>query len=214
VDVIEGVTAAGAGLPRRLLGRLSNLLWMVAALAGGVLLWPSSLGGCTTLTIVSGHSMEPTYYTGDLVVSRCGPVEVGDVIVYTPVDVGGARVIHRIVGGSSEDGWVVQGDNNGWVDPWEPTDDQILGSSVLHLPKVGLFASVLLSPLLWISLLVLALAVVVWPGKDAEDETPDESTTTPGADGAEGDDGADGDGTDGGPDVRPDPAREPQPAQV
>src|SRR5690606_13564341 len=118
----------------------------------------------STLTIVSGHSMEPTYYTGDLVVSRCGPVDVGDVIVYEPPDVGGARVIHRIVGGSEADGWVVQGDNNDFTDPWLPAGDEILGSAVLHLPQVGRFASILLSPLTWISLLVIALAVVVWPG--------------------------------------------------
>ncbi|GEN79964.1 hypothetical protein AFE02nite_16980 [Actinotalea fermentans] len=159
-------------MPRRLLGLATSALWLVGALVVGWLLWPSSLGGCTTLTIVSGHSMEPTYYTGDLVVSRCGPVDVGDVIVYTPPDVGGARVIHRIVDGNADDGWVVQGDNNDFLDPWNPKGDQILGSAVLHLPQVGKFASILLSPLTWISLLVIALAVVVWPGKP-EDEDPE-----------------------------------------
>ena len=170
----------GAVLPRRLLGLASSAAWLVGALLVGWLLWPSSLGGCTTLTIVSGESMEPTYYTGDLVVSRCGPVEVGDVVVYNPPDVGGARVIHRIVGGNSEDGWVLQGDNNDFLDPWEPRDDRILGSAVLHLPHVGKFAAILLSPLTWISLLVIALAVVVWPGKRGDEDVdpgdgPDDS---------------------------------------
>lgn len=165
----EGTEQAGAGLPRRLLGLATSALWLIGALVVGWLLWPSSLGGCTTLTIVSGESMEPTYYTGDLVVSRCGPVEVGDVIVYSPPDVGGARVIHRIVGGD-ETGWVVQGDNNDFLDPWEPTEENILGAAVLHVPQLGKLAALLLSPLTWISLLVVALAVVVWPGKDQEDD--------------------------------------------
>ena len=165
----EGTEQDGAGLPRRLLGLASSVAWIAGSLIVGWLLWPSSLGGCTTLTIVSGESMEPTYYTGDLVVSRCGPVEVGDVIVYNPPDVGGARVIHRIVDGNAEDGWVVQGDNNDFLDPWNPKGDQILGSAVLHIPYVGKFAAILLSPLTWISLLIVALAIVVWPGK-SEDE--------------------------------------------
>lgn len=169
--------AGAAGVLRRLLGGAQGTLWIVAALAVGWFLWPSSLGGCTTLTIVSGQSMEPTYRTGDLVVARCGPVEVGDVIVYSPPNVGGARVIHRIVDGDA-DGWVVQGDNNDFLDPWQPTAEHIHGSAVLHLPHVGRFASILLSPLTWVSLLVLALAVVVWPGR-RDDDAPDEDQGDP-----------------------------------
>ncbi len=170
---LEGNEQDGAGLPRRLLGLASSVVWIVGALVVGWFLWPSSLGGCTTLTIVSGRSMEPTYYTGDLVVSRCGPVDVGDVIVYNPPDVGGARVIHRIVDGNAEDGWLVQGDNNDFLDPWQPTEDQILGHAVLHLPQVGKIAGLLVSPLTWISLLIVALAIVVWPGKDDEEPVED-----------------------------------------
>ena len=171
----EGTEQDGAGLPRRLLGLATSVAWVAGSLIVGWVLWPSSLGGCTTLTIVSGHSMEPTYYTGDLVVSRCGPVEIGDVIVYSPPDVGGARVIHRIVDGDAS-GWIVQGDNNDFLDPWQPTEENILGSAVLHLPQVGKFAAILLSPLTWISLMVVALAVVVWPGRKPEETAePDET---------------------------------------
>ena len=171
--VAESTGQVGAGTPRRLVGALVSAAWLVGALVLGWLLWPSSLGGCTTMTIVSGESMEPTYATGDLVVSRCGPVEVGDVVVYNPPDVGGARVIHRIVGGDT-DGWVLQGDNNSFLDPWQPEQDRILGSAVLHLPHVGRFAAILLSPWTWISLLIIALAVVIWPSRDDEESTDDE----------------------------------------
>ena len=169
-----GVTdgSAGAGLLRRLRPRVGDAAFVALVLALGWLLWPSSFGGCTTLTIVAGQSMEPTYYTGDLVVSRCGPVEVGDVVVYSPPDVGGARVIHRIVGGDA-DGWVVQGDNNDFLDPWNPTAENVLGTAVLRIPNVGSFASILLSPVTWISLLLLALALVVWPASRAPAEGGD-----------------------------------------
>ena len=172
--MVDESTGTAGATPRRLVGALTSVAWLIGALVVGWLLWPSSLGGCTTLTIVSGESMEPTYYTGDLVVSRCGPVENGDVIVYNPPNVGGARVIHRIVGGDA-DGWRVQGDNNDFLDPWQPTGDQILGSAVLHIPQVGKFAAILLSPLTWISLLIIALAVVIWPGRNEpeDEESPD-----------------------------------------
>lgn len=153
---------AAAGPLRRLLGAASSLPWISGALVLGWLLWPTSLGGCTTLTIVAGHSMEPTYRTGDLVVSRCGPVEVGDVIVYRPPSAGGARIIHRIVDGDRE-GWAVRGDNNDFLDPWTPTQEDILGSAVWQVPQLGRVAAILLSPLTWVSILLVALAVVVWP---------------------------------------------------
>lgn len=159
--------AAGAGLLRRLRRHAGDVLFVVAALVAGWFLWPSSLGGCTTLTIVSGHSMEPTYYTGDLVVSRCGEYGVGDVVVYNPPKVGNARVIHRIIGGTS-DGWIIQGDNNSFVDPWKPSDERIFGKAVLHLPKVGLVGSVLVSPMTWVSLLLVAGALIIWPSREKD----------------------------------------------
>ncbi len=171
------VRTAGAGLPRRLRRNAGDVVFILAALVLGYFLWPTSLGGCTTLTIVSGHSMEPTYYTGDLVVSRCGGYAVGDVVVYNPPNVGSARVIHRIVGGDATAGWVVKGDNNDYTDPWQPTDSRVFGKAVLHLPKVGLLGSVLVSPMTWISLFLIAGAILVWPSPPerppSEDVEPD-----------------------------------------
>src|SRR3954470_12606918 len=124
VEDVGGATpdGAGAGLPRRLLGVLPAGAWLAVAFVAAWFLWPTSLGGCTTLTIVSGHSMEPTYLTGDLVVSRCGEPAVGEIVVYQPHELGGARIIHRVIGGDGS-GWQIQGDNNGWVDPFSPTND-------------------------------------------------------------------------------------------
>jgi len=197
VDAIQGTEQSGAGLPRRLLGGVLNILWFVGVVGAGVLLWPSSLGGCTTLTIVSGHSMEPTYYTGDLVISRCGPVEVGDVVVYSPPGIEGARVIHRIVDGSA-DGWIIQGDNNSFLDPWTPTAENIYGKALVHVDGVGKLASILISPLTWISLLVVAMAIVIWPNRAEDDKPADE-------DDQRTDDGPRSDGTPDAVDLGPDP---------
>lgn len=157
--------AADARFARRLLRAIPSILLYLAAGFVAFFLWPTSLGGCTTLTVVSGRSMEPTYHTGDIVVSRCGTPQVGDVVVYQPRGYEGARIIHRIVGGDAH-GWVLQGDNNGWLDPFEPTNDEVLGVARIHLPKIGLAAKALMSPLIWVSLIVLALAILVWPADD------------------------------------------------
>ena len=136
--------------------------------------WPTSLGGCTTLTIVSGHSMEPTYYTNDIVISRCGSPDVGDVAVYATHDTGGARIVHRVIGGDGWNGWQLQGDNNDFVDQFRPTDDDVLGTAVLHIPRVGLVAKAMSSPIVWLSLFVLAAALFVWPSRVDGEEPTDE----------------------------------------
>lgn len=168
-----GRTRPTAGVPRARRPRswFTNLL-LLAAVAGLVcFFWPSTLGGCSTLTVVSGQSMEPTYATGDLVWSRCGEASAGDVVVYKPEDTGGARVIHRIVGGNGADGWVLQGDNNDFLDPWKPTDSQIVGIATVHIPRLGSIVYSLQSPYIWGSLLLIALALALWPQTKEEESS-------------------------------------------
>ncbi|MGN8245062.1 signal peptidase I [Cellulomonas soli] len=167
--------ATDASRARRLLGAVPTVLLYVAAAVAAWFLWPTSLGGCTTITLVNGHSMEPTYYTGDIVVSRCGNPQVGDVVVYEPPGYGSARVIHRIVGGTPE-GWVIQGDNNAYEDPFVPTDEDVVGVAAVHVPRVGLVATALTNPWIWVSLIVLALALLVWPGRREPSGPPEEAS--------------------------------------
>ena len=171
--------------PRRLLRAAPTILFYLAAAFAAWFLWPSSLGGCTTLTIVSGHSMEPTYYTGDVVVARCGAPKVGDIVVYQPESMGGARIIHRIIGGDSAAGWKMKGDNNSFVDPFTPTNGEVLGIAREHLPKVGLVAAALTNPWIWVSLIAIAIALLLWPtSRDDEPDAPDAPDATDGTDGS------------------------------
>ncbi len=148
---------------------LAALLWVF---------WPASLGGFSTFTIVSGHSMEPTYYTGDLVWARSGEYEVGDVVVYQPLSETNAQVIHRIIGGSSAEGWSIQGDNNDFIDPWEPTDEQVLGKAMVHLPNLGSAIHFLASPFVWLSALVIGGGLLLWPNKPNTPATDDADAST------------------------------------
>lgn len=157
-----------ARFSRRVRSAVTNSLLVAFLVALVWVFWPSSLGGCSTFTVVSGHSMEPTYYTGDLVWARCGDYAVDDVVVYQPLSETKAHVIHRIIGGSATEGWLLQGDNNDFIDPWQPGDDKILGKAVLHLPNVGSVIHFIASPFVWLSILIFAGGLLLWPGKSAQ----------------------------------------------
>ena len=121
---------------------------VAAAVLSWLFLWPAVLGGSMTYVVVSGPSMEPTYHTGDLVVAReRSGYETRDVVVFATEN---GNVIHRIIGGDGESGYVTQGDNNPEADRWAPTDDEVLGEAVVHLPGVGnavvLLKQVLITP--------------------------------------------------------------------
>jgi signal peptidase len=110
-----------------------------------LMLRPSVLGGPATYSIVSGHSMEPTYQEGDYVITIAqGEYHVGDIVMF---EVPGGRVIHRIVGDSAETGFVTQGDNNPAIDPWQPSPESILGEAWVHVPELGNVIAMIRGPL-------------------------------------------------------------------
>jgi signal peptidase I len=106
--------------------------------------------------------MEPTYHTGDLVIShRQSSYAVGDVVAYEVPggDVGaGLTVIHRIIGGSPTTGFITQGDNNPEPDDWRPKVADVEGKAWMVVPKGGRILTFLHAP---IPLAGLAAAVVV-----------------------------------------------------
>ena len=168
--MIRHATDTGVKDSRRYLSVFGNLVLWSVIIIDAWFLWPASLGGNTSLIIVSGDSMEPTFSSGDLVIARKGEPDIGDVIVYEPPEAQGARVVHRIIAGDAENGWVLQGDNNDWRDPWFPTDDQVVGIVRLHFPRVGLMGTVLLNPWTWGFLLIIAAGLVLWPDDDDEED--------------------------------------------
>lgn len=143
--------------------------WSVLVLIAWAI-WPSPLGGDTSIVIVSGESMEPTYKSGDLVIARDVPVQKGDVIVYAPNSLGGAQIVHRVIGGDATAGWQLQGDNNDFVDPFLPTGDEVRGVVKLHIPNVGSVAMWFLNPFLWGGLILNAVVIAIWPGSRNEDD--------------------------------------------
>lgn len=106
--------------------------------------------------------MEETLFPGDFVVLRTGDYQVGDVVSYKPFDDVPAQVIHRILEFKEDGTIVLQGDNNNFIDPFFPTEKEITGKMLFHIPKIGSVAWFLGQPLVWGSLMLIAGAIYLY----------------------------------------------------
>jgi signal peptidase len=154
---------------RALLGALSWLaVGLLAALGAS-----SMFGGPVRLVVVRGHSMDPTFATGDLiVVEDLTDPQVGDVISY-PVEARAghqSHIIHRVVGGDAS-GFVTRGDNRTTNDPWTPSAGRVDGHVVLHVTGVGRLLTGWLLPMLAAAMAGMALTWALWPESEG-DPTP------------------------------------------
>lgn len=158
--------SSGAIHPSRRRRYLVRALALAVAAMATWWIWPSRLGGATTVLAVEGNSMLPTYRNGDLVVARVdAQYEVGDIVVIrVPVGDDGhhALVVHRIIALPADGAVVTQGDNRSTADGFSTTVHDIVGRArwrlprgalVLHLlsrwPVLALMAGVLVAVRLW-----------------------------------------------------------------
>lgn len=113
-----------------------SFLSLILLAAGYLLLAPTQLGGAVTYVIVDGNSMEPNFHLGDLVLVRTkSSYQIGDAVTYQNAELG-KYVFHRIVN-MNLDRFVLQGDNNSWLDTYNPGQDEIIGKLWVHIPKLG-----------------------------------------------------------------------------
>jgi len=112
---------------------------VLVALAVGAFAYafaPTGVGGFATFAATAGTSMAPDFKTGDLVILRKGgPLRVGDIGGYRS-GVTGQVVVHRVI--AEDDGRLTfQGDNNWWIDTYQPTQDEVVGKLWIHIPGAG-----------------------------------------------------------------------------
>jgi signal peptidase I len=120
---------------------------------------PVQFGGLSSYVIVAGASMEPGLKLGDLVLVRDElDYKVGEVVTYQHPLIG--PIIHRIIK-TEGDQFVLQGDNNDWIDSYTPTRDEIIGRLWLHVPKAGDVMSKLRSPAT-MALLALIISIGIF----------------------------------------------------
>jgi len=142
---------------KRLRSLLSYSLIITLAVVWFFWLRPTNLGGPATFVIVSGVSMEPTLYSGDLVILHEQPeYQVGDIVAYKVTN---GNVIHRIVGVEGER-FILQGDNKPGIDPWKPAAGDILGKLWLHIPDAGEWMEKLQEPL-WLAVFIAIICFVL-----------------------------------------------------
>jgi signal peptidase I len=97
---------------------------------------PPQLGGSTSYVVITGNSMEPLLHSDDLVLVRDDAYyEVGDVAAYQSAELD-RLVLHRIVE-REEGSFVFQGDNNDFLDPERPGDEEVQGALWVTVPNAG-----------------------------------------------------------------------------
>lgn len=149
------------------------VLGAAATAAAWLLLAPPALGGSTSLAIVDGNSMFPTYERNDLVLIRPSRTyRVGDIVAYRSSLIHRV-VLHRIVaihGGR----YTFKGDHNTFLDPEQPTRRAFIGKRWFGVPAVGRVATLLHTP--WIAAVLAALLVLAWGLGGAPEPEPARAT--------------------------------------
>ena len=114
---------------------LAELLLTIGIVAlWWVTLAPQTIGGPLTYAVVSGTSMEPDFYSGDLIVAKeQAEYEVGDSVVYT---IYGGYIVHQIIS-ESDEGFETQGVNNDTPDSWIVPRENVLGKFLIAVPSLG-----------------------------------------------------------------------------
>lgn len=130
---------------------------LVAVIVAWLAFAPMQIGGQVAYVIVTGNSMEPVFYRDDLVIVRqADDYQYGDIVTYRDPKIG--PVIHRIIG-RNDDRYILKGDNNSWVDSFQPTRDDLIGKFWILLPSVGGWFRDLRSP--WAMALVAAVTGII-----------------------------------------------------
>ncbi|MGH2757224.1 MAG: signal peptidase I [Actinomycetota bacterium] len=150
-------------MPQGGASRTANLIgWVVIAIL--VATWvaflrPTSLGGPITYTVVEGESMEPTLHDGDFIVTKHQEsYKNGDIVVFETTN---GAVVHRIRGGSGKEGFVTQGDNNEWTDPWQPRQSDVVGTAMFRVNGLRSVLGFLRSPG---KVVALAVGIIMFVG--------------------------------------------------
>ncbi|MFZ1362837.1 MAG: signal peptidase I [Candidatus Nanopelagicales bacterium] len=162
---------------RKAFGIVATVFWSLIILVAVVFVWPPTWGGPITVTVVQGQSMEPLYYTGDVVIAvrnYSNEYAVGDIIVYkaTYGDVEG-MVIHRIIKQLPNGNYLTQGDNKEMPDPWEIIPSNIFGKAVLDFPGVAKWLGLVRTPI-FIGIIAGGIVIwVLWPRSTEDDEEED-----------------------------------------
>lgn len=165
------------------LRHVPSLLLVAGFLAWFVLLRPTALGGPASYLWVSGVSMLPTLETNDFVVTqKQDRYAVGDILAYhVPEGEPGAgtMVIHRLIGGSPTEGFVLQGDNKPAPDEWHPRQTDVVGKLWIAIPGAGKYLQLLRSPTVFAPLVAGIVVFLIMIGGPSAKRRREEQPAVP-----------------------------------
>jgi signal peptidase len=134
------------------------LVFLVTAAVLWLIFGPIQLGGQAAYVIISGSSMEPDFKVGDLVIARKGSYyEIDQRVVYEHPKVG--YVFHRIVD-QKQNHFTLKGDNNDWLDSFQPTNTDIVGRYWFVIPGGGNLVRKLREPVYFVSFTLIILVII------------------------------------------------------
>ncbi len=180
---------------------IKSIIWTIILLGvciGGVFLFNIilrfALNTSIPITVVSGQSMEPTFYEGDLLFVKGVPYDQivpgdhnarnGSIIVFRR-SYDNLLIVHRVTGvrynysGSGIYEFQTWGDNNPVPDGWQPQQN-VLGVVIFRIPWIGWVSLVFTKyPFVGFSIigLIIILLVVSLFYPEKQEKLPDESNS-------------------------------------
>jgi signal peptidase len=131
----------------------------VVIMAAAALGWPVALGGASSVVVVSGDSMQPTFSGGDLLYARAADrYRVGDVVVFGLNGAASSLVVHRVIDIDEHGDFVTRGDNRSTADGFAVDAADVVGSVRFRAPGVAGTLRLLSQP--W----TLAILCGAWVG--------------------------------------------------
>ncbi|HEY9076687.1 MAG TPA: signal peptidase I [Anaerolineaceae bacterium] len=148
-----GIPAAGKGSKANQEKGASTTAWIVSILICVAVIWFNTGMFGLRPFLVSGTSMIPTLYAGDVVITRpveASQVKVGDLVRFTQNNL---NIMHRVMEiQQTEKGiiFITRGDNNDVNDP-PVTAAMLEGKSVVILPKIGWVGIIVRNTIAWVA---------------------------------------------------------------
>ena len=167
---LEHARPAGEAMPRRLVGALPTVALVLLALVGA-----GSSGRRASAGAPPSRSSPATRWnrpTARATWSSRGaaPPEVGDVSSTSPRTSAASASSTGSSAATADDGWVMQGDNNDFTDPFDPHVATRCSASRTCTSAGPARSLLFLSPVVWLSLLLVAAAVLCWPSTRDDEE--------------------------------------------
>ncbi len=116
--------------------------------------------------IVLSGSMEPTFYPGDMVITKHKSktdIKVNDIVTYKDND--GVIITHRIIEETPE-GYITKGDNNNVEDADILTKENMIGEVKFSIPKIGYVMDFLSKPMVIAAEMILLAVFIFFYYKD------------------------------------------------